>query len=121
MSTNRASRIVMVFGGRFPGEKAAAIFADLQARSFVAVGREVVVLAPRRFRRGSTGHAPYRIVFVPVIDLIYTPFLNAFAGYFNSLSFAISTSFWFFFRGKASDIVFSNENVPLLALTFFSN
>jgi glycosyltransferase involved in cell wall biosynthesis len=114
-------RIVVVFSGRLPGEKAASLFAHLEATSFAALGREVVVLAPRRLRRQPTVHTSYRAVYLFTVDLAPIPLVRCIAGYVNLIVLSVAASVWFFLHGRASDIVISNEAVPLLVLTYLAH
>lgn len=119
------TRLILVFHGRFPSEKAASLFAAESVEAFAKEGAEVTLLVPRRIGRPRTDpHAyygterPFSIVYLPTIDLFGLPL-------FKSVSFRISLFFfsvavWIFLRLHASReaIVYSNETLPLVIASF---
>lgn len=111
----------MLFAGRFPSEKAAAIFLDLSARSFVARGSRVTVLAPRRFLRGQLKDAPYQVVYLPVIDLSRIPVLWSLSNYISVACFSIASFLYLALCSHTEDVVMSNDVVPLTLATSIRN
>ena len=119
-------KLFLIFHGRFPGEKAASIFAAKSAEAFADVGLDVTVLAPRRLARAKETPQKYfgvknnfKTVYLPVIDLFGLPFLKRFAFIKSYVTFSISVFFYLLFVAKRQDIIFSNEALPLLLASFF--
>lgn len=126
MDTLSRKKLFLIFHGRFPGEKAAALFAAKSAEAFADAGLGVTVLAPRRLARvRETPHDyfgtkdNFRTVLLPVIDLFGIPFLKRFAFYVSYISSSIFLFFYLLFAARRSDIVYSNESLPLLLASFF--
>lgn len=117
MQPNEKTRIISIFAGRFPGEKAAAIFEDLNAESFATAGHETIVLAPRRRGRGIVERRAYRTVFLPTLDFTDVPLVSPVAGYLHTAVFTIMVCLWFMVHGRQNDMVISNDALPLLATT----
>ena len=120
-------RLFLIFHGRFPSEKAAALFAAHTADAFVAIGARVTVLAPRRLGRSRTGaREQYRlaqnfdVVYLPTLDLFSVPVLRLVAYYVSLFVFSISAYAYLLFKANRADTIYSNEMFPLLfATTFF--
>ncbi len=112
-----ATRIIIVFAGRFPSEKAAGLFVDLNARSLVASGADVTVLAPRRFGRGPSPETPYHVVYVPTVDLSRVPLVARFANYVTVAIFSLCALFWIIRNSSSDDVIISNDAFPLIILS----
>lgn len=133
---SQSPSINMIFNGRYPSEKAASLFAANSAESFANQGLETRIFVPRRL--GVKGNDPYSYyhvkknfltIYLPVVDLFSTPYLSKFktwgflSFYICYASFTISIVASFIFRLitkdiKTTDIVYSNEWLPLWALSF---
>ncbi len=121
-------KLFLIFHGRFPGEKAAAIFTAKSAEAFAELGFEVVVLAPRRLGRSRESPSKYfgtknnfRVVFLPVVDIFWMPFLKRFAFLKSYVTFSMSVFFYLLFRAEKNDIIYSNEALPLLYASLVSS
>ncbi len=112
-----APRIVILFAGRFPSEKAAGLFVDLNARSLCAVGTSVTVLAPRRFGRMNRGAVPYEVVYLPTIDLSRVPFFGRVANYLTVAVFSKFALLWVLWRTDQDTLIISNDAFPLLVVS----
>ena len=117
--------IFYLIAGRFPGEKAAALFAAKSTEAFQRLGQRSEVLAPRRLRRAQTSvqefyrlKEPISTVYFPTIDLGPTPFFGPLAFRISLLLFGVAVYFYLFFSKKRGDICISNEAVPLLFASF---
>ena len=120
MSCDSKTRVFFLFHGRFPSEKAAAIFQDAEADSFSDNEREVVVVAPARFGRTSwRKKKSYHVAYVPTLDLVPLGFLESFFFRLSLMCFSVSATLYLFFRARKDDIIISNESVPLLCASFF--
>lgn len=109
-----SKRLLLIFHGRYPSEKAAAIFAEASARSFEAEGYAVTILAPRRRGRGKDSRA----VYLPTLDLFgLVPHALAFR--ISYFVFSLSASLYLFFTRPRTDLVYSNEALPLWVLSQF--
>ena len=121
-----ADRLSLVFPGRFPREKPAALFAAKSAAAFATQGLEVTLIVPRRFGRLQDScfdfyglPKSFQVVFLPTLDLFALPLLKQLAFQASFLSFSIFLFFYLLFSAKKSDIIYSNETLPLLLASFF--
>ncbi|MEK7645419.1 MAG: glycosyltransferase [Patescibacteria group bacterium] len=130
--------LFLIFHGRFPSEKAAALFAAKSAEAFAGQGLETTIVAPRRLGRSKQSasafygvRATFGVEYLPVIDLFWLPFVNRFsttrkiAFFVSFASFSLSCTYFFAIRlakraTRSETILFSNEWLPLLALSFLS-
>ena len=127
MSDPLINTLYLIFHGRFPGEKAAAVFAAESAQAFADNGFSVTVVVPRRLARlkesveqcyGIKGN--FRTVFVPILDLFEIPLVKTMAFKISYSTFSISTFFYILFSAKRRHtVIYSNESLPLLLLSFF--
>jgi glycosyltransferase involved in cell wall biosynthesis len=120
-----ASRIFIVFHGRFPSEKAAALFVAENARSFAKYA-EVTIVVPQRFGRdrrtaGEVYDIPpsIHVVFLPVIDLFPIPLLSRIGFAVSIISFTIAATLYLARHANVHDWVFSNDLIPGLTLSSF--
>ncbi len=109
--------VVILFAGRYPSEKAAALFVDLNARSLVQAGARVTVVAPRRLGRGTVDVLPYTLKYLPVIDLSRVPVLWSAANFLTVWVFAKCAYVWLLLNTGKDDVVISNDAWPLLVAT----
>lgn len=122
-------KLFLIFHGRFPGEKAAAIFTAKNAEAFAEAGFVVTVLAPRRLARLRKSPQEFfgvknnfRVVYLPIIDLFAFPFLKYLAFTISYSLFSISVFFYFLFTifyslfssRSRENLIYSNEPLPLL-------
>jgi glycosyltransferase involved in cell wall biosynthesis len=117
MQMTSVQDIVILFAGRFPSEKAASLFVDLNARSLVEVGARVTVVVPRRLGRASLIQTPYRVVHIPTLDVSRMPLLGSVSNYISVGFFSIFSTLWLLFSTGRTVVVISNEAFPLLAAT----
>lgn len=118
--------LYLIFHGRFPSEKAAALFAAKSAESFAGEGRTVTLFVPRRLGRLREDpfsyyhlHTKFKIVFLPTIDLFNIPFLNYFAFRISFFVFSCATVLHLLFKAPKQSIIYSNESLPLFFSSFF--
>lgn len=118
-------RLFLIFHGRFPSEKAAALFAAKSAEVFADKGLSVVLVAPRRLGRLEESafkfyglKENFKVVFLPTIDLFKVPFLKRFAFPVSFGLFSLFSFLYLLFRAKPGDIIYSNESLPLLMASF---
>ena len=118
----------LIFHGRFPSEKAAGLFAGKSAEAFAKEGIDVTLVVPRRLGRIKADPYQYfsleknfEIKYLPTIDLFQVPFLKRFAFRLSLVFFSFTTLGFIFGAGKIKDsIIYSNETLPLMFLSFFS-
>lgn len=117
-------RIYSIYHGRFPGERAATLFAAKEAESFADAGVETILLVPRR--RGREKADPYEyfhvkknfeVVYLPTLDLFDTPVVKYVAFWTSFLTFGIATLFYLKKHASRDDFIYSNESFPLLLAT----
>lgn len=120
------NNLFLIFHGRFPSEKAASIFAAKSAEAFAEYSN-VTLLVPRRLRRINLD--PYnfygvakkfKIVYLPTIDLFKLPIIGNLAFFVSYVLFSISSFIYILFKSSKDDIVYSNENLPLLFVSLIS-
>lgn len=118
--------IFVIYHGRFPGEKAAALFAAKEAESFLPFGR-VTVVAPRRLQRTQQSPQGYygvsssvRAAYLPIFDLFVVPGLGALAFWMSNTTFALSLFVYCALWMRREDIVLTNEPLPAYIASFFS-
>lgn len=116
----------VIYHGRFPGEKAAAIFAAKEANSFID-SYQVTLLVPRRVLRENTNPHLYfgisnevRIVYLPVLDPIKVPGLSRFAFSVSYTTFAFSSLIYLALHTHWVAGVITNEPLPALLATLAS-
>jgi glycosyltransferase involved in cell wall biosynthesis len=119
-------KLILIFHGRFPSEKAASLFAAESSAAFAQEGYEVMLLVPRR--RGALPGDPYDFYNVPKnFTIVYLPAFESFfakvsrkAAFWSSyISFSVAALFHVLKHGAQEDIVFSNEILPLALVSFF--
>ncbi len=115
----------LIFHGRFPSEKAAALFAAKSAEAFATQGLRVTLVVPMRI--GALVEDPYvyydlknsfDIVYVKVIDAFGNRFLKHAAFFLSYLSFSIRTFFYIRKTSTADGIIYSNEILPLTLISY---
>lgn len=117
MSVIPQIRIIIPFAGRFPSEKAAALFVDLNARALVDAGAEVTILAPRRLGRGTPTQSSYAVKYLPTLDLSRIPLVWGFANFISVYVFAKFMFMWLLVKSRENDVIMSNDAWPLLVST----
>lgn len=119
-------RLYLIFHNRFPGEKAASLFAAKSAEAFAREGIEVTLLVPRRFfRRGPDPYYYYavennfRVLYLPVVDFLWLPTFQTLFFWLSFATFSVSVLMYLLAVSREEDILFSNESLPLWLLSFF--
>ena len=119
--------LFLIFYGRFPSEKAASLFAAKSCEAFADEGLRVVLLVPRRaFRDRSDPFEYYRVkrnfkvVFLPTIDFLFLKVFQKFFFFLGYLCFSVTVSFYLWAKAKKTDIVYSNETLPLWFASYVS-
>jgi glycosyltransferase involved in cell wall biosynthesis/4-amino-4-deoxy-L-arabinose transferase-like glycosyltransferase len=108
-------RIFLVFHGRLPSEKAAALFVAESAKAFLEMGYEVILVAPKR--RGQTERLSMPITYVPTLDLFgFAPTRIAFL--ISLFAFSVSAYLYLFFKARRDDLIYSNEALALWFASF---
>lgn len=121
------SKLFLVFNGRFPSEKAAALFAAKSAEAFAEEeGFEVMLLAPKRLGRATEDafafydlKKNFAVRYLPTIDLFPIPFVTHIAFYVSYIAFSISSLLYLLVQSGRQDIIYSNESLPLFLISFF--
>lgn len=118
------STLFLIFHGRFPSEKAAALFAAKSAESFARLGRKVEVLVPRR--KGVTAQdafeyfgveKSFKVTELATVDLFDGPFKRL-AFWTSYVAFSLSCALHLRRVTRPGDIAYSNESLPLWAASF---
>src|SRR3989344_8954331 len=118
-----SKRLFIIFHGRFPSERAAALYAAEHAKS-LAAHMPTTLLVPRRLGRAAlppgTLPASVRVVYLPTLDLFWIPILSRTAFFLSYGVFSCSVFLYLFMRLKSGDTVDTNEALPALAATLVS-
>ncbi len=118
MSVPAKPRVFILFHGRFPSEKAASIFLENEARAFRELGHETTVIAPYRFGRLEKGTYPFRVVYVPTIDLVPLHIVQSFAFRISIALYSWSAFVYLALNARRKDIIMSTEAFPLLVASY---
>lgn len=122
---DKRKKLHLIFHGRFPSEKAAALFAAKSAISFDGVEFSVTLLVPRRLHAAKKDPYEYykiprtvNILYLPTLDLSFiVPFKRT--GFLISfVIFSFSSFFYLLFCAQKESIVYSNESLPLWLASF---
>lgn len=117
--------LFLIFHGRFPSEKAASLFAAKSSEAFANERYNVVLLVPRRL--GVSRNDPcsfygirrnFRTVYLPTLDLFGVPIVSRIAFYVSLIVFSFSVLIYIIIQSNRSDIIYSNEHLPLLLVSF---
>jgi glycosyltransferase involved in cell wall biosynthesis len=119
-------RLFLIFHGRFPSEKAAALFAAKSAESFALTGLSVTLLVPRRRRVSKqdpfsffSSKKNFNVVYLPTIDFVGVPVITEVFFPISYFFFSLSLLVYLLVHAKRDDILYSNESFPLLLSAFF--
>jgi glycosyltransferase involved in cell wall biosynthesis len=122
----KEKKIFMIYHGRFPAELGIAFFTAKMAESFSDFGARVTILAPRRLQRDRRTPSEYfgtknnfQVVFLPVLDFLFIPFLQKISFLLSLITFSISSFIYLLFKAKKEDIIHSNEALSILLVSFF--
>jgi len=115
----------IIYQGRFPSERAAALFVAKSCEVFAKEGADVTLLVPRRIGRLSVDpfvhyglRKNFSVVFVPILDGYRWRIPDALNFWLISFTFAVNSR-WHLLRHAAKhDIVYSNEILPLWLASF---
>ncbi len=118
----KKGRMFLIFHGRFPSERAAALFAAKSAEAFGSF-MDVTLLVPRRLGRSKRSAFDYfdlkknfKVVFLPTIDIFWLPLLSRLGFHISQTVFSLVCLAYLKFHASKEDIIYSNENLPLLIL-----
>jgi glycosyltransferase involved in cell wall biosynthesis len=121
-----SNEIYIIFNNRFPGEKAASLFAAKSCESFADAGVNVTLLVPRRVGRGNTDPYTYyrtkknfKIVYLPTLDLLNLRFLQGITFQIGLITFSLFCFLYLFFKANKNDVIYSNESLPILLCSFY--
>jgi len=119
------ARLFLLFHGRFPGEKAASLFAAKSAEAFASQGFTVTVLVPKRKGVDARSACEYfgvadnfSIKELPVKDYFSRPIPKKAAFSLSFLFFALACRKFLKKESREGDIFYSNESLPLYAVSF---
>lgn len=108
-----------MYHGRFPGERAASLFAAKECESFANLGISVTLLVPQRRKRVKIDPHEYycvqenfTIVYLPTLDIPLIPLSFNFK--LSLIIFSLTSLWYLAHRTGREDIIYSNEMIPLL-------
>jgi len=117
-------RLFLIFHGRFPSEKAAALFAAKSAAAFAKQGLDVTLVVPQR--KGVDMSDPFafysvernfKIKYLPTIDLFGTKLFQSFAFWISFWAFSCSSYLYIRKESSPEDTMYSNESLPLFFIS----
>ncbi len=119
----------VIYQGRFPSEKAAALFVAKSCEVFAAEGMDVTLLVPRRIGRLFVDpfehygiRKNFSVVFLSVLDGCGWKIPDVINFFLVSFVFAVSSCWYLLRHASKHDIIYSNEIMPLwLASLRFSD
>lgn len=125
LKIEKPKKLFLIFHGRFPSNKAASLFAAKSAEAFADEGMLVELIVPRRLHREPGDQYNYyrikknfRIIYLPVLDIPVPNFMTPLRFITSSLSASLSC-YWYLLRhAKKTDIIYSNEYLPLFLASF---
>jgi glycosyltransferase involved in cell wall biosynthesis len=119
-------KMFVIFHGRYPSEKAASLFAAKTAESFASEGLDVTLLVPDRKDRTKEDAFDYfklqrnfSVSYLPTLNFFKTRFLHRFAFHISLFIFSIGTTVHILRHSKKTDVIYSNETLPLLCASLF--
>jgi glycosyltransferase involved in cell wall biosynthesis len=119
-------KLFLIFHGRFPGEKAASLFAAKSAEAFARAGLEVIVLVPHR--KGIDSQTAYHYFGVPqnfsiveIPTVAIWPIFKKISFWLSYRSFSNGVATYLKSHVGPDDIIYSNETLPLLAASAVSS
>ncbi|RJQ34469.1 glycosyltransferase family 1 protein [Candidatus Parcubacteria bacterium] len=127
MAMQRKLRIALIYSGRFPGEKAGALFAAKSAEAFAEQGVEVTLIVPKR--RDSMKQTPqqvwgvpdsFAVRLLPVVNLFPVRFFAPIAFFVALITYVPVVFLYLLFSRRSFDLIYSNEAYPLLAASFLA-
>jgi glycosyltransferase involved in cell wall biosynthesis len=118
-------KLFLLFHGRFPSEKAAALFAGKSAEAFADEGYKVAVLVPDRSDREMEDPFKYYslkdnfdVMYLSVIDFFKYKKLFFWTFLISYISFSFSSCMHVAKNSGKDDIIYSNEILPLFLISF---
>lgn len=114
-----------IFNGRYPSEKAHALYVTKVAESFNFFGEKINLIVPRRYLKTKKDYKSFfnvddvlNLVHLPTIDLYNIRIPVKIAYFVNDIAFTLAVVFYFFFqKNYKSQIIFSNEVLSCLFLS----
>ncbi len=114
--------IHLAYHGRFPSEKAAALFAARSVYAFQEIGISTILIAPRRFGRAAQSaeayyalSAPITVRYLPTIDLLWLPGFRFVAFRISYVVFSLFVLLYAWRNMQQGDVFYTNEALPALA------
>ncbi|MDC1205254.1 glycosyltransferase family 4 protein [Candidatus Pacebacteria bacterium] len=114
-------KIFVIFHGRFPSEKAHALFTAKTCEAFMLEGHDVELLVPNRKHTKEEAKEYYKLTFeipvryLPTFDFIAIPFIRYIAFYISVIVFSFSVRRFLTKNGSGNELVYLND--PLLLLS----
>jgi len=120
------TKIFLIFHGRFPGEKAASLFAAKGSESFAKIGTEVTLIVPRRIWREKIDPYKYynleknfKIIYLPTLDFFTVPLFRKIAFPISFLVFSFFSFIYLLFKAGRQNIIYSNESLVIFFSSFY--
>jgi len=123
MEIHTTTTIYYVFSGRFPSEKAHALYIAKVADSFQGKEYNFVIVASRRGTENANAQAffrnthPLTVVYIPTLDLRVFGLPKKVVFFINYAFFTFGSFFFLLFKKRSNTLIFTNESVPALLLS----
>jgi len=121
MDSHQKNKIFFIFHGRFPSEKAHALFVAESCEAFARKKCDVTLLVPNRkvakdIREKFDTSGTYRIVYLPTFDGLRFGFMKKIFFLISYLIFSLYARSYIRRHAQEDDLVYTNEYLPLLFL-----
>ncbi len=120
------NRLYYIFSGRFPSEKAHALYVTKCCESFAHTGVKTTVIVPRRLGRAKEEYTAFfsveksfDVVYLPTIDLYKLPIPLVIAFFAHYITFSFFVVLYALFKISKQACIISNEYLSLYLLSFF--
>ncbi len=124
-TSEQKKKIYYIFNGRFPSEKAHALYVVKHCEAFVDLGYPVTVVVPDRFRSTDVPYSDYfnvpktfDVVYIPTLDIYRIKGIPKIAFFLNLLCFTAGVIMYFVFRASDESIFFTHDAATTIALSF---
>ena len=125
-SPEKIERIYYIFNGRFPSEKAHALYVAKVCEAFSNKNFNVTLVVPRRFRTSKENYVSFfgipesfKVVYIPTLDT-YSLLPNKIAFFLHYACFTVCTFWYLLVQPKTHALLFSHDSVISSVLTLLS-
>ena len=125
-SSEKIEHIQYIFNGRFPSEKAHALYVAKVCEAFCNKNIEVTLVVPKRVRSSQEKYntffgmpESFKVVYIPTLDL-YSVLPNKIAFFLHYVCFSVLTFCYLLRLSGSSSFIFSHDSVMSILATVVS-